>query len=99
MERTDDLAPTLFVFLLIGIAVFAISIGTLTWWQRRFQPSPPTTYATWAGFLWSYVNFLGLAIVPEYLIAETILTAAVCGAVVIIFVWSIATLIHSRNSR
>ncbi|AYJ86059.1 hypothetical protein D3Y57_08900 [Sphingomonas paeninsulae] len=75
MEKTGDLAPTLFLFLLIDVAVFLVCIGAIVWWQRRFHPTPPIVYAAWAGLLWSYVNFVGLAIVPENLILTTIATA------------------------
>jgi hypothetical protein len=94
----DNLAPAIFCWLLICLLVLAGGIGALLWWRRRFGPSPEAQYSVWAGFIWSYLNFFGLAIVPRPLIATIIFTAAWRGVLLAVVVWIIVRLIRARGS-
>jgi len=94
----DNLAPAILQWLLTCLLVLAAVIGALVWWQRRFRPSSPAKYATWGGLVWSYLSFCGLAIVPQRLIASTILTTAWRGILLVTVTWIIVRLFHSRES-
>lgn len=98
MERTDDLSVALFAFALIGLAILASGCGALAWWQVRFKPSPATTWAAWAGFLWLYGTSVRLAVTSAYLVPQVLANAAGWGIATVAAVWVVRRMLRPRPS-
>lgn len=95
----DDLSgPILFVGLM-ALLVLAVGCAGLVWWQLRRQPSRAATWAAWAGFGWSFLNLLNLAIIPRRDIAHAMFTTLVWGAAIVAAIWFVGILLQHRRAE